>query len=73
MAVHKTAITIDDELAVAARRVLGTRTLTATVDAALRSVVEGARRRRHVELLAELGPDLVVARAEAWERELPDR
>lgn len=40
----KTAINIDRELADRASRILGTETLTATVDQALRAVVERADR-----------------------------
>ncbi len=66
MAVHKTAIMIDDELVSAARRVLGTSTMTATVDAALRSVIAAEARQRWLEAVRELGPELGAVRGRAW-------
>jgi Arc/MetJ family transcription regulator len=69
MTTHKTAIMIDDELVAAAREALGTKGLTATVDAALRFVLDAERRRRHVERLragpGDLGDSDVMHRA--WE------
>jgi Arc/MetJ family transcription regulator len=67
MAVHKTALMVDDELVAAARAVLGTKGLRDTVDGALRAVVDADRRRRHVERLragpGDLGDPAVMARA----------
>ena len=45
----KTSLSIDREKADAAAAVLGTRTLTATIDAALTEVLNAERRRRLVE------------------------
>ncbi len=46
---HKTAIRIDENLARQAREVLGTPTLTATVNGALREVVDRARIQRFLD------------------------
>lgn len=51
----KTAISIDRDLADHAAQVLGTPTLTATVDAALRDVVERDARRAALDRLRERG------------------
>jgi Arc/MetJ family transcription regulator len=66
VAVHKTAIMIDDELVMAARRVLGTSTMTATVDAALRSVIAGEARQQWLDMVRDLGPELGEVRGRAW-------
>ena len=67
MVVHKTAVVVDDELVAAARAVLGTKGLRDTMEAALRAVVDGDRRRRHVERLSagpgDLGDAGLMARA----------
>ena len=51
----KTSLSIDREKADAAAAVLGTRTLTATIDAALTAVVDLDRRRRLVERIRRDG------------------
>jgi len=52
---HKTSFEIDTEKVAAAREVLGTKTLTDTVDAALAEVVKLRQRRQLVELLFRPG------------------
>jgi hypothetical protein len=51
----KTSLSIDREKAEAAAAVLGTRTLTATIDAALTEVVSRERRRRLMERIRRDG------------------
>jgi len=51
----KTSLSIDREKADAAAAVLGTRTLTATIDAALTAVVDLDRRHRLVERIRRDG------------------
>ncbi len=51
----KTSLSIDREKADAAAAVLGTRTLTATIDAALTEIVNIDRRRRLVERMKRSG------------------
>lgn len=65
----KRLIDVDDEKLDAARALLGTRTLKATVDGALDEVIALDQRRR--ALLAERGADVAmlgdpVARGAAW-------
>lgn len=66
---HKTSFEIDTEKVSAAKEVLGTKTLTDTVDAALAEVVKLRQRRQLVELLFRPGalalddPDTM---ADAW-------
>ena len=45
----KTSIAIDRDKAAAAAKLLGTRTLTATIDAALTEIINVERRRRLIE------------------------
>jgi Arc/MetJ family transcription regulator len=52
---RKTSLRIDTDKVSAAREVLGTKTLTDTVDAALAEVVRLRRRRQLVELLFKPG------------------
>lgn len=52
---HKTSFEIDTEKVAAAKEVLGTKTLTDTVDAALLEVVKLRQRRQLVELLFRPG------------------
>ncbi|MGN6256892.1 MAG: hypothetical protein ACTHN3_03950 [Solirubrobacterales bacterium] len=52
---HKTSFEIDTEKVAAAKEVLGTKTLTDTVDAALAEVVKLRQRRQLVELLFRPG------------------
>jgi Arc/MetJ family transcription regulator len=52
---HKTSFEIDTEKVAAAKEVLGTKTLTDTVDAALSEVVKLRQRRQFVELLFRPG------------------
>ena len=57
--VRKTTVAVDDELIRQAEAVLGTRGITATVDAALREVTRLAARRAAVdELVLRDGTDL---------------
>jgi len=51
----KTSLSIDREKADAAALVLGTKTLTATIDAALTEVVDAERRRRLKERIGRDG------------------
>ncbi|HEX4804435.1 MAG TPA: type II toxin-antitoxin system VapB family antitoxin [Conexibacter sp.] len=66
---RKTSFELDFEKVEAARRILGTRTLTETVDAALDEVVKREGRRQLVELLHTPGllalndPDVMAG---AW-------
>lgn len=52
---HKTSFEIDTDKVAAAKEVLGTKTLTDTVDAALAEVVNLRQRRQLVELLFRPG------------------
>jgi Arc/MetJ family transcription regulator len=66
---HKTSFEIDTEKVTAAKEILGTRTLTDTVDAALSEVVRSRQRRQLVELLFR--PDALAlddreTMADAW-------
>jgi Arc/MetJ family transcription regulator len=66
---HKTSFEIDTEKVSAAKEVLGTKTLTETVDAALSEVVKLRQRRQLVELLFRPGAlalDDAGTMAEAW-------
>ncbi|MBI2704635.1 MAG: type II toxin-antitoxin system VapB family antitoxin [Actinobacteria bacterium] len=63
---HKTAIRIDDELAAEAREILGTRTLTDTVNAALREVVDRQRRELFVSHLTDADAFDFDAIEDAW-------
>lgn len=67
--VRKTSFEVDFDKLEAARELLGTRTLTETVDAALEEVVKREQRRELVDLLFEPGvleiddPDVMAG---AW-------
>lgn len=66
---HKTSFEIDTAKIAAAKEILGTKTLTETVDAALSEVVKLSRRRALVELLftpGALALDDPDAMAGAW-------
>ena len=66
---HKTSFEIDTAKVSAAKEVLGTRTLTDTVDAALAEVVKLRQRRQLVELLFRPGAlalDDPETTADAW-------
>lgn len=52
---HKTSFEIDREKVTAAKEILGTKTLTDTVDAALAEVVRSRQRQQLVELLFRPG------------------
>lgn len=52
---HKTSFEIDTAKVAAAKKILGTKTLTATVDAALSEVVKLRQRRDLLELLSTPG------------------
>jgi Arc/MetJ family transcription regulator len=67
--VRKTTVAVDDDLIRAAEAVLGTRGITATVNAALREVTRQAARRAAIdELVLRDGLDLGDSRlmAAAW-------
>lgn len=66
---HKTSFEIDTDKVAAAKEVLGTKTLTDTVDAALGEVVKLRQRRQLVELLFRPGAlalDDPETMSEAW-------
>lgn len=66
---RKTSFEVDFEKVDAARGVLGTRSLTDTVDAALDEVIKSRERQRLVELLFDSGAlelDDPTAMAGAW-------
>lgn len=66
---RKTSFEIDTEKVAAAKEVLGTKTLTETVDAALLEVVKLRQRRQLVELLFRPGAlalDDAETMREAW-------
>jgi hypothetical protein len=66
---HKTSFEIDTAKVSAAKEVLGTKTLTDTVDAALAEVIKLRQRRQLVELLFRPGAlalDEPETMADAW-------
>lgn len=66
---HKTSFEIDTDKVSAAKEILGTKTLTETVDAALAEVVRSRQRRELVELLFRPGAlalDDPQTMADAW-------
>lgn len=66
---RKTSFEVDFEKVAAAREILGTRSLTETVDAALSEVIRAEQRQQLVELLFEPGAlalDDPDAMAGAW-------
>ncbi|MBV8528875.1 MAG: type II toxin-antitoxin system VapB family antitoxin [Candidatus Dormibacteraeota bacterium] len=62
----KTSIEIDPDIASQAARLLGTSTLRATVDAALREVVASQRRLELIALLSEAGRFDFATIERAW-------
>ena len=59
MTTRKTSVEIDEELIAEAQRILDTRTIRDTIEAALREVVRADARRQEVEALAGMkGLDL---------------
>lgn len=62
----KTALNIDRDLVASAAKILGTSGITATIDAALRSVVERAARERLIGRIRRLQPDDRAAILTAW-------
>jgi Arc/MetJ family transcription regulator len=62
----KTALNIDRDLVASAAQILGTSGTTATIDAALRSVVERAARERLMGRIRLLQPDDRSAILMAW-------
>ncbi len=62
----KTSMEIDHDILEEAARILGTHTLRATVDAALREVVHAKRRLELIALLGEDGRFDFTAAAHAW-------
>lgn len=66
---HKTSFEIDTDKVSAAKEILGTKTLTDTVDAALSEVVKSRQRQQLVELLFRPGALALDDRetmADAW-------
>jgi Arc/MetJ family transcription regulator len=63
----KTALNIDRDLVASAAEILGTTGTTATIDAALRSVVERAARERLLGRVRSLQPDDRAAILSAWQ------
>jgi Arc/MetJ family transcription regulator len=66
---RKTSVEINEELFAAAQKILGTRTIKDTIEAALHEVVRTQARREEVEALSEMkGLDLADAdvMAKAW-------
>jgi Arc/MetJ family transcription regulator len=66
---HKTSFEIDTDKVTAAKEILGTKTLTDTVDAALSEVVKLRQRRQLVDLLFRPGAlalDDPETMADAW-------
>lgn len=61
-----TAIEVDEEIAARAAEILGTTTLSATVEAALLEIVNGRRRLEVVALLGEEGRFDFAAAERAW-------
>jgi Arc/MetJ family transcription regulator len=64
--VSKTSVEVDRDIARQAAAILGTRTLRATIDAALREVVHAKRRLELVTLLSEEGRFDFEAAEGAW-------
>lgn len=62
----KTALNIDRDLVASAAQILGTLGTTATIDAALRSVVERAARERLMNRIRRTQPDERAAILAAW-------
>ena len=62
----KTALNIDRDLVASAAQILGTSGTTATIDAALRSVVKRAARERLIGRIRRLHPDDRAAILTAW-------
>jgi Arc/MetJ family transcription regulator len=62
----KTALNIDRDLVASAAQILGTSGTTATIDAALRNVVERAARERLMGRIRQLQPDDRAAILTAW-------
>ena len=62
----KTALNIDRDLVASAAQILGTSGTTATIDAALRSVVKRAARERLIGRIRRLQPDDRAAILTAW-------
>ncbi len=62
----KTSVELDPVLLRHAKAVLGTRSMRATVNAALQEVVDGQRRRELIDLLREPGRFDFYAADSAW-------
>jgi hypothetical protein len=63
----KTALNVDREIVRLAALVLGTRGTTATIDAALRDVVDRAARQRLLDRVTTMSDDDRMAATSAWE------
>jgi len=64
--VSKTSVEVDQDILREAAEILGTQTLRATVDAALREVVHAKRRLELITLLSQEGRFDFDAAADAW-------
>lgn len=71
MTMGKTSVEIDNDIARAAAAILGTTTLRATIDAALREIVDARRRLELIALLADEGRFDFDRIGEAWGGEEP--
>ena len=63
----KTSVSIDSDIAQQASRILGTKTLKDTIDAALREVVRAEQRLELIALLSEPGRYDFLAAERAWD------
>ncbi len=68
----KTSVEIDPDIAREAAAILGTTTLRATIDAALREIVHAKRRLELIALLSDQGRFDFDAVERAWGGEEPD-
>jgi Arc/MetJ family transcription regulator len=64
--VHKTSVAVDPDIVQQAAEILGTTTLRATIDAALREIVHARRRLELIALLAQDGRFDFEAAERAW-------
>ena len=66
MAMSKTSVDVDQDIARQAADILGTRTLRETIDAALREVVDARRRIELITMLSQEGRFDFEAAEQAW-------
>jgi Arc/MetJ family transcription regulator len=64
--VHKTSVAVDPDIVQQAAEILGTTTLRATIDAALREIVHARRRLELIALLAQDARFDFEAAERAW-------